>query len=147
MLKARRQLTTLLYAGVSTKPDSLFIGSKNERDFISLAQNKEIEFRLGWHILKGLDSEKGSFSLTKRQHEEDEFFSKGIWPRLPAQLLGVSKLRDRLSSVFTRQIAPELPSVAEEIASQLRICREELDKMGSAGQPRMSSICILSKSA
>ncbi|KAL1881850.1 hypothetical protein Daus18300_000903 [Diaporthe australafricana] len=116
--------------GVITKPDSLFSGSKNERDFVSLAQNKEIEFRLGWHVLKNLDSEKGSFSLTKRDHEEDEFFSKGIWPRLPAQLLGVSKLRDRLSNVLTRQIASELPSVVEEIASQLRVCREELEKMG-----------------
>ncbi|KAI3396434.1 hypothetical protein diail_12154 [Diaporthe ilicicola] len=91
--------------GVITKPDILFSGSENEFHFASLAQNKEIEFRLGWHVLKNLDSEKVSSSLTKRDFEEDV-------------------------DVLTRQIASELPSLVEEIALQLRVRREELERMG-----------------
>ncbi|OAA44735.1 Dynamin [Cordyceps fumosorosea ARSEF 2679] len=43
--------------GVITKPDVLIPGSGSERDFISLARNQEVEFRLGWHVLRNRDTE------------------------------------------------------------------------------------------
>ncbi|KAL2290453.1 hypothetical protein FJTKL_15553 [Diaporthe vaccinii] len=116
--------------GIITKPDSLISGSKNEKFFATLAQNKEVEFRRGWHVLKNMDSEKGSFSLTRRNSEEEEFFSKGIWQYLPAELLGIANLKPRLSSVLMKQVASELPSLVEEIDSKLGVRRKELDKMG-----------------
>ncbi|KAJ0117159.1 Interferon-induced GTP-binding protein Mx [Diaporthe amygdali] len=116
--------------GIITKPDCLISGSGNEKFFASLAQNEEVEFRLGWHVLKNLDSEKGSFSSARRDREEEEFFSVGTWQYLPAHLLGISELRTRLSNVLMRQIASELPSLVQEIGSKLRVCHERLENMG-----------------
>ena len=38
--------------GIITKPDYLRSNSANEASWISLAQNKDIFFHLGWHMLK-----------------------------------------------------------------------------------------------
>lgn len=81
-----------VYTGIITKPDSLIGGSDNEKFFANLAQNNEVEFRLGWHVLKNLDTEKGSASLMNRNLEEEDFFSKNIWRRIPAHLLGIANL-------------------------------------------------------
>lgn len=120
-------------AGIITKPDDLIPGSRREQSYVSLAQNKEVEFRLGWHVLKNMDSDKGLFTLANRNIEEGLFFSEGIWQNLPDHLLGIFELRTRLSKVLMRQIAYELPSVIKELESKLKACREQLDKMG---QPR-----------
>lgn len=132
----RQPTNPSVYSGIITKPDSLIPGSKNEKYFASLAQNMEVEFRLGWHVLKNLDSDKDSFSLTKRNLEEDRFFSKSIWPSLPAHLLGIYNLRPRLSSILMEQISTELPSLVEEIASKLEKCRKNLEIMGPRRETR-----------
>lgn len=119
--------------GIITKPDDLIPGSRREQYYASLAQNREVEFRLGWHVLKNMDSDKGLFTLANRNTEEEVFFSEGIWQDLPTQLLGIIELRMRLSKVLMRQIVYELPSVIKELESKLQSCREQLDKMG---QPR-----------
>ncbi|ROW06113.1 hypothetical protein VMCG_04580 [Cytospora schulzeri] len=119
--------------GIITKPDDLIPGSRREQFYASLAQNKEVNFRLGWHVLKNMDSDKGLFTLANRNAEESAFFSEGIWQNLPDHLLGIAELRTRLSKVLMRQIAHELPSVIKEIESKLKSCREQLEKMG---QPR-----------
>jgi GTP-binding protein EngB required for normal cell division len=61
--------------GVITKPDILVAGSATEAMFVSLAKNQDVEFRLGWHVLKNMDSEKGIPDLQVRNAEESE--SKG----------------------------------------------------------------------
>lgn len=38
--------------GVITKPDTLSAGSENEKSWIELAQNKDVIFGLGWHVLR-----------------------------------------------------------------------------------------------
>lgn len=119
--------------GIITKPDDLIPGSRREQFYAALAQNKEVEFRLGWHVLKNMDSDKGLFTLANRNTEEEAFFSQGIWKNLPAHLLGIFELRARLSKVLMRQIAYELPNVKKEIESKLKACQEQLEKMG---QPR-----------
>lgn len=123
-------------SGIITKPDSLIPGSKNEKYFASLAQNMEVEFRLGWHVLKNLDSDKDSFSLTKRNLEEDRYFSKSIWPSLPSHLLGIYNLKPRLSNILMEQISTELPSLVEEIASKLENCHKNLEIMGPRRETR-----------
>jgi GTP-binding protein EngB required for normal cell division len=37
--------------GLITKPDTLDEGSDSEKFFAELAQNKDVEFRLGWHVV------------------------------------------------------------------------------------------------
>jgi len=116
--------------GVITKPDTLIPGSGSEAMYVSLARNHEVEFRLGWHVLKNMDSETGKWTLARRNAMEAEFFSKGVWRVLPESLLGIGHLRNRLSRVLLKQIASELPSLIIEIESKLNSCRDQLEKLG-----------------
>ena len=116
--------------GVITKPDTLIPDSESEAMYVSLASNQDVEFRLGWHVLKNMDSETGEWSLADRDLKEEEFFLQGIWEELPRSLLGVDKLRSRLSTVLLGQIAAELPSLIDEIEIKSNACRSRLDKLG-----------------
>ncbi|MCJ1392161.1 hypothetical protein MMC18_005028 [Xylographa bjoerkii] len=116
--------------GVITKPDTLIAGSESEAMYVSLARNQDVEFRLGWHALKNMDSETGEWSLAERDVEEQEFFSQGIWRDMSRSLLGVDDLRSRLSKVLLGQIAAELPSLIDEIEVKSNFCRSRLDKLG-----------------
>jgi GTPase SAR1 family protein len=121
--------------GVITKPDTLVPGSESESTYVSLAKNLDVEFRLGWHVLRNMDSEIGSSSLPQRDEEEETFFAQGIWCTLPELILGITPLRERLSRLLLAQIAAELPSLVEEIELKSTTCRTELHKLG---QPRAS---------
>jgi hypothetical protein len=116
--------------GVITKPDTLNSGSDSEASYVSLARNQDVEFRLGWHVLKNMDSETGVFSLADRDAQEEKFFSQGIWENISRSLLGVDNLRKRLSTVLLGQIAAELPSLVNEIEIKSKACRSRLDKLG-----------------
>ncbi|KAK3312206.1 P-loop containing nucleoside triphosphate hydrolase protein [Apodospora peruviana] len=116
--------------GVITKPDTLTPDSESEGLYISLARNQEVEFRLGWHVLMNLDSEKGQGTLADRDAKESEFLSRRVWAELPLASLGIRKLRDRLSKVLLRQIASELPGLIEEIDGKFTACCGQLEKLG-----------------
>lgn len=116
--------------GVITKPDTLVRGSGSEAMYIKLAQNLDVEFRLGWHILRNMDSETGSWSLRKRDEEEKRFFSEGSWPSLPGNILGIAQLRERLSKLLLGQIAAELPSLIDDIKAKCTECQSQLRKLG-----------------
>ena len=116
--------------GVITKPDTLIASSESEAMYVSLARNQDVEFRLGWHVLKNMDSETGEWLLADRNVKEEEFFSQGIWEDLSRSLLGINKLRNRLSKVLFRQIAAELPSLIDEIEIKSNTRRSLLDKLG-----------------
>ncbi|KAI3321397.1 dynamin family protein [Xylariaceae sp. AK1471] len=98
--------------GVITKPDTLVPGSDSEYAYASLAENMEIEFRLGWHVLKNMDSEKG------------------IWSQLPSSMMGIDELRPKLSNVLIRQIARELPSLISEIDVGISSCQKLIKALG-----------------
>ncbi|KAG9227968.1 P-loop containing nucleoside triphosphate hydrolase protein [Amylocarpus encephaloides] len=113
--------------GVITKPDMLVPDSESEAMYVSLAKNQDVEFRLGWHVLRNLDSELGKGSLVDRDINEAELFSGGIWQHLNASLLGVDRLRKRLSTVLLGQIAAELPSLITEIKVKSDASQSKLD--------------------
>ncbi|KAL2018371.1 hypothetical protein VTK56DRAFT_906 [Thermocarpiscus australiensis] len=116
--------------GVITKPDTLTPGSESEALYVSLARNQEVEFRHGWHVLKNMDSEKGSWSFSERDANEAEFFDSGVWTELPRSCLGIEKLRGCLSKVLLSQIASELPSLINEIDEKFKSCQRQLKKLG-----------------
>ncbi|KAL2795462.1 P-loop containing nucleoside triphosphate hydrolase protein [Aspergillus keveii] len=116
--------------GVITKPDTLVSGSESEAMFLSLARNQDVEFRLGWHVLKNMDTEKGNWTLADRDRDEMVFFSQGAWRDLPRALVGVSGLRSRLSKVLLGQIAAELPSLISEIKAKTDLCKSQFEKLG-----------------
>ena len=116
--------------GVITKPDSLVAGSESEAQFMSLAKNQEVEFRLGWHVLKNMDSEKGKWNLVEHDMEELQFFSQGVWQDMPRMLVGINYLRAQLSKLLLGQIATELPSLIDEIQAKSEESCSRLDKLG-----------------
>lgn len=118
--------------GVITKPDVLIPGSETEKMFVSLAKNQEVDFRLGWHVLKNMDTEKARGTLSDRDAQEREFFSQGVWEFMPKNLLGIDGLRDRLSTLLLSQIATELPNLIDEIKVQVDTSNEELKRLGDA---------------
>lgn len=119
--------------GVITKPDALIPGSGSEDMFLSLARNQDVEFRLGWHVVRNRDTEAEEWTFEQRDAQEQKFLSQGAWTGLPAASLGIVTLRDRLSKVLVQQIASELPNLIDEIANLSTQCQTQLGKLG---QPR-----------
>lgn len=118
--------------GVITKPDTLIPGSGSERDFISLARNQDVEFRLGWHVLRNRDTEADleAWTFAQRDAAELQLLSSGAWAGLPSQNVGIQSLRGRLSEVLVRQICSELPSLINEITELSTECQKCLEKLG-----------------
>ena len=118
--------------GIITKPDTLLGGSESEAGFVSLARNEQVEFKLGWHVVKNQDLGKGEFDPEKRDREENDYFVISSFNVLPAELRGVSRLRQRLSKVLFNQIRRQLPNLIEDIEQGSASCEAALEKLGPA---------------
>ncbi|PGH28089.1 hypothetical protein AJ80_00346 [Polytolypa hystricis UAMH7299] len=118
--------------GLITKPDTLPAGSDSEAEFLDLASNNNISFRLGWHIVKNRDYEQRHCSTEARDQFEADFFSKGAWKDLPRNMVGVGSLRDRLSRILLDQIKRYLPNLTEDIKSNIEESERKLAKLGDS---------------
>lgn len=116
--------------GLITKPDTLDAGSESETAYFQLAQNKDVKFRLGWHVLKNRDYKMRNSTSVERDIAEAEFFSKGIWSGLEHSHMGVGALKPRLSNVLKDQILLQLPSLLNDVSSGIEDCNERLAKLG-----------------
>lgn len=123
----REGLRTL---GLITKPDTLPPGSDSEADFINLASNDNIQFRLGWHIVKNRDYSSRHSSAEERDRSEENFFSEGVWRDLPRDMVGIGSLNVRLSKILLDQIKRYLPSLMKDIQSGIEECKMKLAKLG-----------------
>ncbi|KAK7959186.1 uncharacterized protein PG986_004040 [Apiospora aurea] len=117
--------------GLITKPDTLDEGSDSERFYMELAQNKDVQFRLGWHVLRNRNYSERDVSTAERDENEEDFFSKGIWTVLDASQLGVAALKMRLSHVLRDQILQQLPSVLSDVSAGVQHCKEKLARLGA----------------
>jgi GTP-binding protein EngB required for normal cell division len=117
--------------GLITKPDTLDIGSDSENGFLKLAQNKDVVFRLGWHVLKNRDYEMRDATSTQRDEAEEEFFSKGAWASMNPTNLGAQSLKPRLSNVLKDQILRQLPSLLQDIEGTILECEDRLQRLGT----------------
>ncbi|KAK8036251.1 hypothetical protein PG993_008865 [Apiospora rasikravindrae] len=118
--------------GLITKPDTLEEGSDSERFYIELAQNKDVQFKLGWHVLRNRKFSERDFSTAKRDEKEAELFSTGAWTVLDASQVGIAALRIRLSHLLRDQIVQQLPNVLSDISAGIQHCAEKLSKLGAA---------------
>ncbi|KAI1377916.1 P-loop containing nucleoside triphosphate hydrolase protein [Hypoxylon crocopeplum] len=118
--------------GLITKPDTLDVGSASERDYFDLAQNRDVKFRLGWHIMRNRDFKARNATNEERDQAEAGFFSQGIWAGLPRSQKGAPSLRTRLSEVLKDQILDQLPDVLEEIHRGMEDCSSRLERLGVA---------------
>ena len=123
----REGLRTL---GLITKPDTLPPGSDSEADFLNLANNDNIQFRLGWHIVKNRDYPSRHSSAEERDQSEEKFFSEGVWRDLPRDMVGIGSLNVRLSGILLDQIKRYLPILMEDIQSSIEECKTNLAKLG-----------------
>jgi len=122
--------------GIITKPDTLAKGSEMEHSFYLLAQNKKVEFRLGWHVLKNRNFEERNCPLAERHKLEAKFLSQGMWSSLPRPQAGIHTLVPRLSAVLKDHILSQLPSFIEDTKSSFRDTTLSLQRVG---QPRQTT--------
>jgi replication fork clamp-binding protein CrfC len=73
--------------GIITKPDFLRAGSENEKTWLQLAQNKDVYFELGWHLLKNRAEDQMNLTFTERNAMEKSFFARGKYKELPENTL------------------------------------------------------------
>lgn len=118
--------------GLITKPDFLDPGSENEQSYIQLAQNKDVKFELGWHVLRNRAYTERNDSAAFRDAAEADFFSHGVWTSLKPSQLGVASLRLRLSHVLRDQILSQLPSVLGDVTKRIDECRATLEQLGTS---------------
>ncbi|OQO06212.1 hypothetical protein B0A48_08800 [Cryoendolithus antarcticus] len=116
--------------GVLTKPD-LAPGSDNEKMAISLVQNEKIPLRLGWHTIRNLRHVERDRSYARRDSEESEFFSKGLWAELQRRNVGISALREKLSRRLLQCIADDLPTFRSNMRQRLTACERLRSDLGS----------------
>lgn len=117
--------------GLITKPDTLDVGSESERAYLELAQNKDVHFALGWHVLKNRNFAMRNATSAERDEDEDKYFSSGVWTLLKPNQLGVKPLRPRLSNVLKDHILRQLPSLIEDVKSGIQNCNDILAKLGA----------------
>lgn len=122
--KGRRTL------GIITKPDSLVEGSKNQQNWLDLAQNRDIYFELGWHMVKNRSETEGGKSFLERNRLERQFFSSGRYRDLPSSMKGIETLRTRLSSVLNNHLKTELPKLKHELVEKLQQTTKGLEQLG-----------------
>jgi GTPase SAR1 family protein len=118
--------------GIITKPDTLHAGSDSEASFVEIAKNKDVNFKLGWHVAKNRDYDTRNCSANERDEMERQFFSQGIWASLPSTHVGIFSLKPRLSSLLKDQILAELPSLMEDVTAGVRECKDILNKLGES---------------
>ncbi|KAF3016208.1 hypothetical protein E8E14_011359 [Neopestalotiopsis sp. 37M] len=116
--------------GLITKPDTLDVGSDSERAYLDLAQNRDVTFRLGWHVLRNRDYKSRDSTNEERDQAEVSFFSQGVWAAVARKNKGVAALRYRLSEILTNHILKELPVLLQSVETELKECSIELNKLG-----------------
>jgi GTP-binding protein EngB required for normal cell division len=117
--------------GLITKPDTLDPGSDSEAAYLKLAQNKDVVFRLGWHVLKNRSYQMREASSAERDNAEKDFFAKGVWVSMEPKHLGVNTLKTRLSNVLKDQILHQLPSLLYDVESGIAECQSRLERLGT----------------
>lgn len=114
--------------GLITKPDTLDEGSDSERFYIELARNKEVKFRLGWHVLRNRDYSTRHSSLQERNCAEEQFFSSGVWRSFHPTQAGVHSLKPRLSKILKDQLS----DVLNQIQDGINDCTTRLNILGAS---------------
>lgn len=118
--------------GVITKPDYLRPDSENESVWLDLAQNRDIYFELGWHILRNRTDEEHHFSFAQRNTAELSFLSTGNYKSLPRRMKGISTLRERLSKLLFDHLKKELPKLKSELDDLAAKVFSEVELLGKS---------------
>ncbi|PPJ56708.1 hypothetical protein CBER1_09501 [Cercospora berteroae] len=116
--------------GIITKPDYLRKDSKNEEKWLDLAQNKDIYFELGWHMLKNRAEDEIDTSFEARNNAERAFLGAGKYRTLPESDKGIEALRMKLSKLLFGHLKKELPHLQNELNSKYTQTTKALTALG-----------------
>ena len=117
--------------GIITKPDRLPSGSGSEKAFLDLARNEDINFKLGWHVLKNRTFEERDSSLMERKAAEDTYFRTSNFKCLLEDCVGIDALRLRLSRLLFEHVSQELPKLRTDLESAFVAAESQLVKLGN----------------
>ncbi|KAH6674066.1 putative interferon-induced GTP-binding protein Mx [Halenospora varia] len=115
---------------VDPKPDVPPASSGSEEGYILLAQNKDIFFELGWHVVKNRHFNERNATLEERNSLEEAFFRSSNWKTLPKESVGTEALRYHLSSLLFDRVKKELPNLRDGLESKLLSTEEKLEQLG-----------------
>ncbi|KAL6713269.1 hypothetical protein ACLMJK_008734 [Lecanora helva] len=118
--------------GIITKPDLLPHGSGTETAFLELAQNQDIFFKLGWHVIKNRKFEETDCTLIERKLSEDQYFRTSNFKKLPESNRGIGALQSRLSGLLFEHIKKELPQLRADLEQALSSAKQEVEVMGAS---------------
>jgi GTP-binding protein EngB required for normal cell division len=118
--------------GLITKPDTLDPGSDSENSYVKLARNKDVVFRLGWHVLRNRSYETRDATSVARDKTEHTFFATGAWTSIDASSLGAKPLKIRLSNILKDQILLQLPGLLEDVSVGIAASHSLLEQLGSS---------------
>ncbi|ROW08355.1 hypothetical protein VMCG_03240 [Cytospora schulzeri] len=122
--------------GLLTKPDKIDKGSDSERYYVELAQNRNVELTLGWHVLRNKGFDTLDDTPEQRDKREATFFAESAWSELDPKHLGAENLRGRLREVLWNQIRRGLPGVKSDVQTGIADCQARLAQLGSARDSR-----------
>jgi GTP-binding protein EngB required for normal cell division len=116
--------------GIITKPDKTETPER-EAQFLELARNENIKFKLGWHVLRNRAPNEMNSTTEDRKRTEKQFFAPpSNWSQLGPDHLGIETLRLKLSKELVKHVMHEMPMVQQEIRSKLDETRRALEKLG-----------------
>ena len=118
--------------GLITKPDTLDEGSDSEKAYLNLALNKDVQFRLGWHVVKNRDFHQRDATKKQRDASEKLFFSSSIWSTLNPSHLGIHALTKKLGKVLHDHNLTNLPQVLGDIEKEIETCSQSLERLGES---------------
>ncbi|KAH7012269.1 P-loop containing nucleoside triphosphate hydrolase protein [Microdochium trichocladiopsis] len=120
--------------GVITKPDQLPAGSGTKSKFLELAQNKDVFFSLGWHVIRNRRFDEKNFTFHERNTAEAHFFQESNFSVLPSEMVGIAALRERLSLLLFQHVKAELPQLNTELERALARDLHQLKMLGDSRQ-------------
>ncbi|KMU90539.1 interferon-induced GTP-binding protein Mx1 [Coccidioides immitis H538.4] len=129
--------------GVITKPDFLLPGSENERVWLDLAQNRDIYFELGWHLVKNRGDNEHHLSFAERNVNENIFLNSGRFKDLPQGMKGVDSLLKRSSNLLFHHLKRELPVLKEELDLMTEDVHMEIQSLGKSRRTLMEQRSFL----
>ncbi|KAF2433621.1 dynamin family protein-like protein [Tothia fuscella] len=118
--------------GIITKPDRLEKGSGTEKAFVELAQNKDVHFKLGWHVLRNRGFDNINSSFLERNANESNYFRTSAFKVLPKTAVGIDALRKRLSDLLFEHVKKELPKLREDLEVALKGAHSQRETLGKS---------------
>ncbi len=117
--------------GVLTKPDLIDDGAENEVAAVLL--NKRKPLSLGYVMLKNRSQREILDNLSveqARESEKDYFVSHPIWSTMDKRLFGIENLISKITRLYVSRIYDAIPSMRQEISSNLNRIKSELKEIG-----------------